>query len=89
MNAIYGITFDTDEKFSIYYNKRFIEFLRYVQINDLVTAACMPETKGDPSLSPSKQRDKDQSLYTVQERKRGVVVRVAKLNITGPVNPTS
>ncbi len=86
MNTVYAITYNTDQEFGTQYHGRFIDFLKYVQANDLVTAACMTDTKGDRSLSPSRQEDKDQYLHMVEERTDGIVVRGAKLHITGAVN---
>jgi 4-hydroxybutyryl-CoA dehydratase/vinylacetyl-CoA-Delta-isomerase len=65
---------------------RFTDFMKYMQSNDLVPAACMTDSKGDRSLSPSRQVDKDQYLHIVEEKKGGIVVRGAKMHITGGVN---
>ena len=86
MNTVYAITHDLDQTGETEYHQRFIDFLKYVQSNDLITAACMTDTKGDRSLSPSQQEDKDQYLHIVEERNGGIVVRGAKLHITGAVN---
>jgi 4-hydroxybutyryl-CoA dehydratase / vinylacetyl-CoA-Delta-isomerase len=86
LNALYAITYETDREFSTPYHDRFRNFLKYVQQNDLVTAACMTDAKGDRSLSPSQQEDKDQYLHIVDRRAGGIVVRGAKLHITGGVN---
>ena len=86
MNTVYAVTYDTDQAFGTQYHGRFVDFLKYVQTNDLVTAACMTDTKGDRSLSPSKQEDKDQYVHIVGAKKGGIVVRGAKLHITGAVN---
>jgi 4-hydroxybutyryl-CoA dehydratase/vinylacetyl-CoA-Delta-isomerase len=86
MNTVYAITYDMDQTFGTRYHERFVDFLKYLQTNDLVPAACMTDTKGDRSLPPSKQIDKDQYLHIVEERKGGIVVRGAKLHITGAVN---
>lgn len=86
MNSLYAITYDMDQSFGTQYHERFVDFLKYVQTNDLVTAACMTDSKGDRSLPPSKQEDKDQYVHMVEERKDGIVVRGAKLHITGAVN---
>ena len=86
MNTVYAITYELDQQGGTQYHQRFIEFLKYIQANDLVTAACMTDTKGDRSLSPSQQEDKDQYLHIVEERNGGIVVRGAKLHITGAVN---
>ncbi|UCE52183.1 MAG: 4-hydroxybutyryl-CoA dehydratase [Desulfobacterales bacterium] len=86
MNTVYAITYDLDQAYGTDYHQRFVDFIKYVQTNDLVTAACMTDTKGDRSLSPSQQEDKDQYLHMVVEKKDGIVVRGAKLHITGAVN---
>ena len=86
INTVYAITYDMDREYGTPYHERFTEFLKYVQSNDLVTAACMTDTKGDRGLPPSKQADRDQYVHIVSEKKGGIVVRGAKLHITGAVN---
>ncbi|MBC8420690.1 MAG: 4-hydroxyphenylacetate 3-hydroxylase family protein [Desulfobacterales bacterium] len=86
MNTVYAITYDLDREFGTGYHGRFVDFMKYIQSNDLVPAACMTDTKGDRSLPPSKQEDPDQYLHIVEEKKGGIVVRGAKLHITGGVN---
>lgn len=86
INSVYAITFETDQEFGTPYHQRFVDFMRYIQTHDFVTAACMTDPKGDRSLPPSKQEDRDQYLRIVEERKGGIVVRGAKLHITGAVN---
>jgi len=86
MNTVFAITHETDQEFGTQYHPRFIDFLKYIQTNDLVTAACMTDTKGDRGLPPSRQEDKDQYLHMVEQANGGMVVRGAKLHITGAVN---
>jgi 4-hydroxybutyryl-CoA dehydratase/vinylacetyl-CoA-Delta-isomerase len=86
INTVYAITFEMDQAYGTAYHQRFREFLKYVQTRDLVSAACMTDTKGDRSLPPSKQPDKDQYVHVVDEKKGGIVVRGAKMHITGAVN---
>ena len=86
INAVYTITHELDQAHATAYHGRFVDFLKYIQTNDLVPAACMTDTKGDRSLSPSQQTDKDQYLHIVEEKKGGILVRGAKLHITGAVN---
>ena len=86
LNSVYAITHDMDAQYRSRYHQRFREFLKYIQSRDLVTAACMTDGKGDRSLSPSQQEDPDQYLHVVEETQGGVVVRGAKLHITGGVN---
>lgn len=86
MNTVYAITHELDRLGDTQYHQRFIDFLKYIQSNDLVTAACMTDTKGDRSLPPSRQEDPDQYVHIVDRKKGGIVVRGAKLHITGAVN---
>jgi len=86
MNTVYAITYELDQQYGTTYHSRFRDFLKYLQQSDLVPAACMTDTKGDRSLSPSQQEDKDQYLHVVEKREGGIVVRGAKLHITGGVN---
>ncbi|MBW2616949.1 MAG: 4-hydroxybutyryl-CoA dehydratase [Deltaproteobacteria bacterium] len=86
MNSVYAITYDLDQEFGTRYHGRFADFMKYIQSNDLLPAACMTDSKGDRSLSPSKQEDTDQYLHIVEEKKGGIVVRGAKMHITGGVN---
>lgn len=86
VNAVYSVTHDIDAECGTSYHERFKEFLIHLQQNDYFPAACMTDAKGDRSLSPSQQADKDQFLHIVEKRHNGVVVRGAKLHITGGVN---
>jgi len=86
INSVYAVTYDIDAQYGTKYHERFKEFLKDIQSRDIVPAACMTDSKGDRSLSPSQQEDQDQYLHVVEETKDGVIVRGAKLHITGGVN---
>ncbi|MDZ7700171.1 MAG: 4-hydroxyphenylacetate 3-hydroxylase N-terminal domain-containing protein [Deltaproteobacteria bacterium] len=86
INSVYAVTCDIDQEYETSYHQRFREFLKHIQQNDLVPAACMTDSKGDRSLSPSQQIDTDQYLHVIRDVEGGVVVRGAKLHITGGVN---
>ncbi len=85
-NSVYSTTFEMDEKLNTNYFKKFIEYLTYVQENDLVVDGAMTDPKGDRSLSPSKQEDPDLYLHVVEESEDGIIVRGAKAHQTGIVN---
>lgn len=85
-NAIYSTTFEIDEKCGTSYHQRFVEYMKFVQDNDLTVDGAMTDPKGDRSLSPSKQEDPDLYLRIVEERRDGIVVRGAKAHQTGAVN---
>jgi 4-hydroxybutyryl-CoA dehydratase/vinylacetyl-CoA-Delta-isomerase len=86
INALSIVTYDIDEKYGTPYNKRFLEFLEYVQDGDLTCDGAMTDPKGDRSLPPHKQHDPDQYVHVVEEREDGIVVRGAKAHQTGAVN---
>jgi len=86
LNALSMTTYDIDAKYGTEYNRRFLEYLRYVQVEDLVCDGAMTDPKGDRSLPPHRQQDPDMFLRVVEERKDGIVVRGAKAHQTGAVN---
>ncbi|MBN2033405.1 MAG: 4-hydroxyphenylacetate 3-hydroxylase family protein [Deltaproteobacteria bacterium] len=86
LNALSIITYDIDLKYATKYNQRLLNYLRYVQINDLTVDGAMTDPKGDRSLPPHKQPDPDAFLHVVEKRKEGIVVRGAKAHQTGAVN---
>ena len=86
LNALSMIAYDTDQKYGTEYNKRFLEYLRYVQDEDLVCCGAMTDAKADRSLRPADQPDPDQYLHVVEEKSDGIKVRGAKLHQTGAVN---
>ncbi len=85
-NAIFSTTFEIDQKYGTTYHKRFVDYLKYVQENDLTVDGAMTDPKGDRSLAPSKQADPDMYLHIVGENKDGIIVRGAKAHQTGAVN---
>ncbi len=85
-NAIYSTTYEIDQKHGTEYHKRFTEYLKYVQDNDLTIDGAMTDPKGDRSQGPSGQKDPDLYLHIVEVRPDGIVVRGAKAHQTGAVN---
>lgn len=85
-NAIFSTTYEMDQKLGTEYHKRFTEYLKWVQENDLTVDGAMTDPKGDRSLAPSQQPDPDLYLHIVEVRPDGIVVRGAKAHQTGAVN---
>ena len=86
INALYGVTYEIDQNKGTTYHQRLVEFLKYVQTTDRMSAGAMTDPKGDRSLRPSEQPDPDQYLHVVERRPNGIVVRGAKVHQTGAVN---
>jgi 4-hydroxybutyryl-CoA dehydratase/vinylacetyl-CoA-Delta-isomerase len=80
------VTYDIDQKYGTSYNKNFIEFLKHMQKNDLTANAGVTDVKGDRSLNPSDQVDKDMFIHVVEKRDDGIVVRGAKAHQTGSLS---
>ncbi len=85
-NAVYSTTYEIDQKYGTNYHQNFINFLTYVQENDLTVDGAMTDPKGDRSKSPSQQTDPDLFLRVVERREDGIVVRGAKAHQTGVLN---
>lgn len=86
LNALSIVTYDIDKKYSTKYYEKFLEYLKYVQENDLVCDGAMTDPKGARNLPPHKQPDPDMFLRVVEEREDGIVVNGAKAHQTGAVN---
>lgn len=86
LNAIYSTAYDMDQKLGTGYFSRFIKYLEHVQKSDRMVAGAMTDPKGDRGLSPSQQADPDLFVRVVEKNADGVVVRGAKMHMTGMVN---
>ena len=80
------VTYDIDKKYGTPYYDRFIDFLKYMQKNDLTANASVTDVKGDRNLSPHEQSDKDMYLRVVDQTKEGIIVRGAKVHQTGSLS---
>ncbi|MDE0941093.1 MAG: 4-hydroxyphenylacetate 3-hydroxylase [Alphaproteobacteria bacterium] len=65
------------------YNKRIMAYVEEMQASDRRITQCITDAKGDRSLPPGKQSDPDSYCRVVEQREDGVVIRGAKLHITG------
>lgn len=83
MSALYSITNEMDKKLGTMYHERLLNFVRRVQSKDLAVAGCITDPKGDRSKDPGKQSNPDSYLRVVEEKKDGIVVRGAKVQISG------
>ena len=86
MNSIYSVAYDIDQDKGTGYHKRFLDYVEYVQKEDLTIDGAMTDVKGDRGLRPSDQQDPDMYLHIVEETKDGIVVRGAKAHQTGCIN---
>ncbi len=86
LSALSIVTYDIDQKHGTGYFERFKEFLKHIQKNDLTCNAGVTDVKGDRSLDPHDQEDKDMYMHVVERRNDGIVVRGAKAHQTGSLS---
>ena len=86
INAVYSVAYEVDQKHGTDYLERFKKWLMYIQDENLMVVGAMTDPKGDRSKAPADQADPDQYVHVVERRDDGVVIRGAKLHMTGAVN---
>ena len=86
INAVYSVAFEIDQKHKTDYLERFKKWLIMIQEENYMVVGAMTDPKGDRSKGPSEQVDPDQYVHIVERREDGLVIRGAKLHMTGGVN---
>ncbi len=86
INATYSVTFEIDQKYGTHYFERFKKWLTYIQEENLMVVGAMTDPKGDRSKGPAEQFDPDQYVHVVERREDGLIIRGAKVHMTGGVN---
>jgi 4-hydroxybutyryl-CoA dehydratase/vinylacetyl-CoA-Delta-isomerase len=86
INAVYSVTYEIDRKLGTSYFERFKQWLIRIQNDNRMVVGAMTDPKGDRSKGPADQPDPDQYVHIVGRRDGGVIIRGAKLHMTGSVN---
>ncbi|MEE8397480.1 MAG: 4-hydroxyphenylacetate 3-hydroxylase N-terminal domain-containing protein [Desulfobacterales bacterium] len=86
INAVYTVAYEVDKEHGTDYQERFKKWLTHIQEENLMVVGAMTDPKGDRSKSPADQEDPDQYVHVVERRDDGVVIKGAKLHMTGAVN---
>lgn len=73
---------DKSNGFKTEYHKRFLDYLKYIQDNDIAPSGAVTDGKGDRSLSPGEQQIKDSYVHIVKETEEGIYVSGVKTPIT-------
>src|SRR5436309_1993346 len=84
--ALMRIAATIDSKHGTSYGQRVESFYRHCRVNDLAVAVAQTDVKGDRSLGPSAQPDRDLYVHIVERRRDGVVVRGAKAHTSVSTN---
>jgi 4-hydroxybutyryl-CoA dehydratase/vinylacetyl-CoA-Delta-isomerase len=83
LNTLYATTYDIDRKKGTDYHQRFLKFLEHAQNEDLTCSGMVTDAKGDRSLSPGDQTDRDVYLRVIESNDDGILVRGAKAHQSG------
>jgi len=86
INAVYSVAYEIDEKLGTDYLQRFNRWLTHIQDDNRMVVGAMTDPKGDRSKGPADQPDPDQYVHVLERRDDGIVIRGAKLHMTGSVN---
>ena len=82
-HALAATTWEMDKDLGTEYQPRFIEFLKMVQLKDLSVAGALTEPRGRRDKKTLDWPDPYLSLKMVEKNDKGIVVRGAKINISG------
>ncbi|HIE17652.1 MAG TPA: aromatic ring hydroxylase [Dehalococcoidia bacterium] len=82
-HSLASTTWEMDKELGTEYYPRFIEYLKMVQKNDLSVAGALTEPRGKRNRKTLEWTDPYLSLKVVDKNKDGIVVRGAKINISG------
>ena len=74
LNAVYVTTYDIDQKHGTNYHERFKAWLKEVQEKDLMPSGAMTDARGDRSLRPHQQKNKDTYLHIKERLDDGIIV---------------
>jgi 4-hydroxybutyryl-CoA dehydratase/vinylacetyl-CoA-Delta-isomerase len=82
-HSLAATTWEMDKDLGTEYRPRFLEYLNMVQTQDLSVAGALTEPRGNRQKKAIDWPDPDLSLRVVEKKKDGIVVRGAKINISG------
>lgn len=82
-HSLASTCWEMDQALGTEYHKRFVAYLKKVQKEDLSVAGALTEPRGDRKKRALEWPDPFLSLKVVEKRSDGIVVRGAKINISG------
>jgi 4-hydroxybutyryl-CoA dehydratase/vinylacetyl-CoA-Delta-isomerase len=86
INATYSVAYEIDQAHGTAYLDRFKKWLIHIQDENLMVVGAMTDPKGDRSKGPADQPDPDQYVHVAERRQDGIIIRGAKVHMTGAVN---
>jgi 4-hydroxybutyryl-CoA dehydratase/vinylacetyl-CoA-Delta-isomerase len=83
MNVIWDATWQMDKELGTNYHERVKKYWKYMEDNCITMAGAITDAKGNRSLRPSKQANKDSNLHVKEIHADGIVIRGFKCQICG------
>ena len=83
MNVIWDATWQMDKDLGTDYHERVKKYWKYMEDNCVTMAGAITDAKGNRSLRPSQQTNKDSNLHVKGIRSDGIVIRGFKCQICG------
>ncbi len=82
-HALASTTWEMDKTIGTNYHDRFLKYLKWIQENDLIVSGALTEPRGDRRKRALDWPDPFLSLKVIEKKSDGMVVRGAKINISG------
>jgi len=82
-HSLASTTWEMDRDLGTHYNPRFLDYLKWVQTEDLSVAGALTEPRGSRGKKTLDWSDPYLSLKIVDRNDKGITVRGAKINISG------
>lgn len=82
-NGIQQATMRADANHGTDYSQRFLAYMHRIQDEDLTCGVAMTDAKGDRSLRPGQQANRDSYVHIKERRPDGIVIRGTKAIVTG------
>jgi len=83
MNVVWDITYQMDKDLGTDYHERVKKFWKYMEDNCITMSGAITDAKGNRSLRPSQQANKDTNLHVKEVRPDGILIRGYKCQICG------
>ncbi|MDD4859148.1 MAG: 4-hydroxyphenylacetate 3-hydroxylase N-terminal domain-containing protein [Dehalococcoidales bacterium] len=77
-NALSVVTYEADQKYGTEYNKRFLNWLKRVQKEDVACVCGQTDVKGNRPWRPHQQKDPSLYVRVIEKTKDGIIVEGAK-----------
>jgi len=84
LNGLASTTYEMDKKMGTKYHEKLINYVKWVQKNDLAVSGSVTDVKGDRGKRP-KEQDPDMYVRVVEKRDDGIIVRGAKIHQSGAI----